>query len=839
MPPQLTRIEVQGFRSFGTVRQTPDLAGPIAVFWAGNSQGKTSFSEALEFLFSGQIARRDLLASAKDEFTEALRNVHMPSGALVAVEASIICPDGQTRKLCRTLVEDYRRGNAQGCTSTLTIDGVAANDNQIESLLGIRLSQHPVRAPILGQHNLAYLFSASPADRAAYFRAILDTQDLEDFRNDVQAMEAALVAPASPEMNDLLEVELLADAGPGRVQIRKSPKPETLRARLESASSALLTSIGLPVPKGLAAQANAIEAELTTRRSKTFPVDLLRRSAFAPWAGDAAKLKEAADKFLEERQKVDAESQRTLDLFKAALAIPAHPDHPHGDDCPLCGTVDAFGADRVAFVREQVRASEAFSSASASFLGSLRSSILHCDTLAQSLSKALPRFMREQRGKRRAAEFTVAKIKELVPSDGRLEEWLSAVRALARADRALQLRIRAARKQLDHAQKNSQEWSDVGGLIAAINDIASAQESFVQQLTAYEGPARLVGEGISATVDQNAQTSGWESLIRLARNPDALWHALRLDAAHRQKVSDIKKAIREIDMAIGKVTDEKFAELSDEVKFWWDRLRPEENTFFSGVQRRSDKARRTVDLKAGMSVKDDRANPKFRDAVAVFSQSQLHCLGLALFLAKAVQEKAGFILLDDPVLTSDEDYRPNFTSSVLEGLLDKGIQVLICTQDHKTYKDIGDRWLHRNAQQFIMVRNDAVTGTEIRKENDDLATMIARARPATKSQDPALRKDGARQIREIIERFSKCLLVKDRKVKGDNGASITQYDGKNFGTYSNNVYALLTKDAADPGKLRSGFSDVTSGSHDDAPPTTATLARALGDLNRLKKDYLD
>jgi hypothetical protein len=240
-----------------------------------------------------------------------------------------------------------------------------------------------------------------------------------------------------------------------------------------------------------------------------------------------------------------------------------------------------------------------------------------------------------------------------------------------------------------------------------------------------------------------------------------------------------------------------------------------------------------------MSVKDDRANPKFRDAVAVFSQSQLHCLGLALFLAKAVQEKAGFILLDDPVLTSDEDYRPNFTSSVLKGLLDKGIQVLICTQDHKTYKDIGDRWLHRNAQQFVMVRNDAVTGTEIRKENDDLATMIARARPATKSQDPVLRKDGARQIREIIERFSKCLLVKDRKAKGDNGVSITEYDGKNFGTYSNNVYALLTKDAADPGKLRSGFSDVTSGSHDDAPPTTATLARALGDLNRLKKDYLD
>ncbi len=48
---RLNKVEVQGFRSFGSARQAPSLPDTIAVFWGGNSQGKTSLAEALEFLF--------------------------------------------------------------------------------------------------------------------------------------------------------------------------------------------------------------------------------------------------------------------------------------------------------------------------------------------------------------------------------------------------------------------------------------------------------------------------------------------------------------------------------------------------------------------------------------------------------------------------------------------------------------------------------------------------------------------------------------------------------------------------------------------------------------------
>jgi hypothetical protein len=52
--------------------------------------------------------------------------------------------------------------------------------------------------------------------------------------------------------------------------------------------------------------------------------------------------------------------------------------------------------------------------------------------------------------------------------------------------------------------------------------------------------------------------------------------------------------------------------------------------------------------------------------------SQLHCLDLALFLACAVNEKAGFVMLDEPILSSD-DYRTFFNAMVVEELINLGM----------------------------------------------------------------------------------------------------------------------------------------------------------------------
>jgi hypothetical protein len=74
---------------------------------------------------------------------------------------------------------------------------------------------------------------------------------------------------------------------------------------------------------------------------------------------------------------------------------------------------------------------------------------------------------------------------------------------------------------------------------------------------------------------------------------------------------------------------------------------------------------------------------------------------------------------------------------------------------------------------------------------------------------------------------------------GESVASITDYDGKNFGTYSQQAMNLLSKDPSHAGKLKAAHDHVTPGPHDDKPPSSAELARAYGDLKTLKRDYLE
>src|SRR6516165_1249036 len=181
-PCRISKLEIQGFRSFGLDTQTLEFPSPLAVVWGPNSQGKTSLAEAVEFLLTGQIVRRALMASGQDEFADALRNAHLPPGTACFVQATIMGDDGTSHTVRRMLKSDY--GKKQDCETKLEIDGAAVSQTDLAGI-GIVLSQPPLRAPVLAQHTLGYLFSARPQDRAGYFKALLEVTDLDEFRNAV------------------------------------------------------------------------------------------------------------------------------------------------------------------------------------------------------------------------------------------------------------------------------------------------------------------------------------------------------------------------------------------------------------------------------------------------------------------------------------------------------------------------------------------------------------------------------------------------------------------------------------------------------------------------------
>src|SRR3546814_6258103 len=108
-PCRISKLEIQGFRAFGRSAQTLNLPSALAAVWGPNSQGKTSLAEAVEFLLTGQIVRRTLMASSQDEFADALRNAHLPAGTQAFVQAVIVDTDGVARTVKRVLKTDYSK----------------------------------------------------------------------------------------------------------------------------------------------------------------------------------------------------------------------------------------------------------------------------------------------------------------------------------------------------------------------------------------------------------------------------------------------------------------------------------------------------------------------------------------------------------------------------------------------------------------------------------------------------------------------------------------------------------------------------------------------------------
>src|SRR5262249_55034185 len=154
-------------------------------------------------------------------------------------------------------------------------------------------------------------------------------------------------------------------------------------------------------------------------------------------------------------------------------------------------------------------------------------------------------------------------------------------------------------------------------------------------------PAQALITALNQVLDRKTDTAGWQSFLDIAVQPASLRNALLGRQARTALEKELNAALRQIDQAKEQVLEDKFSDHSDSILSWWERLRPDEPTFFSEVKPRKG-ARRTIDFKAGLSPNPDRSGAKLRDVIAVFSHSQLHCLGLSLFLARAEYEGTGF-----------------------------------------------------------------------------------------------------------------------------------------------------------------------------------------------------
>jgi hypothetical protein len=189
------------------------------------------------------------------------------------------------RTFRRTLIRDYGRGRTQDSETCLEIDSKPATEADLFAH-GCILSPPPLRAPVLAQHTLGYLFSAKPQERAEYFRALLEVTDLEELRTTIASLQPETTPADTPVWTKFTAAsvvpELKSLLTPFLAQV---PGISALRTAFDKGAAALMTAGGLPVPETEASRLDAVAAILAQRRARILP---LQSFAYKPLTVSAA-----------------------------------------------------------------------------------------------------------------------------------------------------------------------------------------------------------------------------------------------------------------------------------------------------------------------------------------------------------------------------------------------------------------------------------------------------------------------------------------------------------------------------------------------------------------------
>jgi DNA repair exonuclease SbcCD ATPase subunit len=825
--PTIEWLEIEGFRSFAEPQRL-EFTGGLVLVWGANSQGKTSIAEAIEFLFTGATVRRELLGGAKAEFDGCLRNAHLAASARVAVRAGIRDADGDLHEVERVLVRDYTAD--ADCESTLTVAGAGADDL---SALGIVLADPPLRAPVLLQHSLRFALSARPQDRSNYFKAVLEIQDLEVLRDLIEASGETLQTSPAPTVAKLRALRTSERFRDFAAKI-EAVKPAEIAATVSTVLGTTLADLGATVgdEAGLAERVATLAAALDSSRESSFPSSAYTVASTPPEAVEAADLPATAA-FNAAVGLVDAETARLTKLFEAVLAVPKVGEASDAVECPVCETPDALTPVRIATMRAQVANTADLRQAEAKARTELTALLRRVQATAQTGQENVPGVASVDEATLRAHQAAATALlgeSELHVSLRPLAEAVkAAATALSETATTVEEAIQTALTAIAEAKR-----IDTAEIIATVADLerdrqklAAGSSSFAEAATAFLAP-------IKEAVDRKQGTDDLRVLAELADDVDGLRSGLVAERARVQVRRELERALRELDKAKAAVFDEKFEAMSAEIDLWWRLLRPDEPVRFASVRRRGT-GRRFVMFKAHLLGAPGLAAIE-RDALGVFSDSQLNALGLAAFLARASLQDTPLVVIDDPVQAGDEEHRATFVGYVLEKLLERGMQVIVLTYDDMLSKLIHHRYEAHGVVGFSVTLDRPAEGSVVTRTTNTAEMLLQRAKAYLEHDDPEFRASASGHLRRAAERIAKEIIINARQAKGEV-CSLADYEDKTLGPLVTELTPYLLK-ADHPGKWKVVGDLLNPGSHDDAPPGKQDLKMAFGYLREALRHYL-
>lgn len=829
MGSRIVSVEVRGFRAFGTEPTHFDFDAPITIVHAGNSQGKTSLAEALEFLISGRSSRRDLLGGAKAEYHGSLRNAHMPDDDdSVYVEANVRTEDGEVHQVRRELVCDFAPGVE--CDSRLFVDGRPTVDL---ADVGIPLADPPVRAPVLLQHILRHALSTEPKQRVGYFKALLSLTDLDEFRKQVAAARENLERQSPGSWLALVDALDATPAAAAGATLKSLADTTSDAAELSRCVDNALLDAGAAIVHERSATvhelAETVKRTVEAQRERAFPLAAFAAADRLP-STPAAPVTAAYEAAL---NMADETAARLAPVLTAVLTIDEYASLNHPADCPVCGSTSALTPERLVELRAQLGFTHAVDTAAGATTRIITDS-RHALEGAVSEARAVVPPAASWRDEQ--LKVAAAQLEELGIDTSLAAAVRESAQQVATASGIVETAAATTLNRLDRATEAVSARQTLPKTDAVYADLDAAIKELAKCVSHHSTGFAELRAAVEPAVRERVTTSGLRDIEALLDRRDQLVNELAAESARRRTIKRVKAAERSLRDGAARVLDDRFATMSGAIGGWWTSIRPEELVGFGGVKRRAG-GERFVNLVAAL-----RTNPAGsvieRDALGVFSDSQLNALGLSIFLARAGLLGMPLVVLDDPIPGSDPEHRLTFVQNTLGQLLDDGIQVVLTTFDSKLADWAQSNHDWRGLLAYELTLNDRLAGAEAAQTTDTFSRFLLEAEENLNAPSARGRRAACGSYRAAAERLAKQIVATARTNEGYE-CSVGDVDAE--ASVLGDLVPLVSGyviDKAERGQWRTFAKVLNPGNHDDdAVPSTIELKQVRGNLRQINKAH--
>lgn len=675
---KINSITIRGFRGFNEEKTI--VAHPLlTLIYGPNSYGKTSITEAVEWLLYGSTSKVER-GEFKDEYTGSYRNCHLESGLSASVKVNFSVAAGQAEFESELVGEDgYNRH----------VDGNAVEYWPIDAELAA------ISKPFIMQHALKYLLLVGPDQRFKGFAQLLGLDELGALQTDyvsictkpqasipaevtafcsqVDALENALAA--CPALSNLYSV--FKDFRKGKEPFaslttalfsqcttfvpqdtpRESVLPNLLRIRDESVKKVFSGSINLTPCTHEDRTSNSADLEYFV---KIVSEDLV---------------KQYCELIAFETRETIIQHSQFYDMGVEFLT-------KEPDRCPFCGQQLT---DSVIKHIEQTHQEAKAEADRLTVLLNQRQSVV--ETLSQ-LQHRLE--ICQQRHMSRLTTFLSLNTnldelgKILLPKHKKhLTAVQNAITLLQQLKDKLDQSYVSATQALYAVQLSVQQSKENATLISELGkklvEYANTVSTASASVSAQESPMSDASQILKHELDLLAGTEDITLLIDLNENQKKIKKAFQIDSI----LAGLKDLRRTVEQYVGtKMLDAVSNEMTLDVMDWYDQIRTtgDPDVHFSGFDmertKKGEIKSRRVQIKASSYGKD------LVSAVSSLSESKLNALGLCLSIA--MNSKPGcpfnFLFIDDPIQSWDEEHAEQFID-IVRKLVDKDKQVILLTHN--------------------------------------------------------------------------------------------------------------------------------------------------------------